>query len=181
MLGPSPPYLIWWTLHKNLGRGWAGVNFMQLWFWQSFLRLSPTNHYLPSVAFVHVALLQIYSAICTTQLVVKNVNLFHGFSHHAGASTCLTLTEVENELSEVTATDWYPLGVQLGLRPPTLREIQKNYPHDTEQCRREMLDLWLRSTPQASWKSLAQAVQALGRYTSLAQKLRRKVPLAQKG
>ena len=64
-------------------------------------------------------------------------------------------------LSEVVATDWYPLGVQLGLRPPTMSKIQ-NYPVDTEQCRREMLDLWLRSTPEASWKSLAQAVQALG-------------------
>ena len=97
------------------------------------------------------------------------------------ASTCLTLREIENELSEVTGADWYPLGVQLGLRPPTLREIQKNYPLNTEQCRREMLDLWLCSTPEASWKSLAQAVQALGRYTSLAQKLRTKVPPAPKG
>jgi len=44
-----------------------------------------------------------------------------------------------------------------------------------------MLDLWLRSTPEVSWKGLAQAVQALGRYTSLAQKLRRKVPPAPKG
>ena len=97
------------------------------------------------------------------------------------ASTCLTLREIENELSEVTDADWYPLGVQLGLRPPTLREIQKNYPLDTEQCKREMLDIWLHSTPKVSWKSLAQAVQALGRYESLAQKLRRKVPPAPKG
>ena len=97
------------------------------------------------------------------------------------ASTCLTLREIENELSEVTGEDWYPLGVQLGLRPATLREIQRNYPLDTERCRREILDLWLRSTPKVSWKILVQAVQGLGRYKSLAQKLRRKIPPAPKG
>ena len=97
------------------------------------------------------------------------------------ASTCLTLREIENELSEVTGEDWYPLGVQLGLRAATLREIQKNYPRDTERCRSEVLHLWLCTTPKVSWKTLAQAVQGLGRYTSLAQKLRRKTPPAPKG
>ena len=108
---------------------------------------------------------------------IKRVHLFLS----PAGSKCLTLMEIENELSEVTGTDWYPLGVQLGLRPPTLREIQNCYPLDTQQCRREMLDLWLRSTPEASWKSLAQAVQELDRYESLAKKLRRKIPPAPKG
>ena len=97
------------------------------------------------------------------------------------ASTCLTLREIENELSEVTATDWYPLGVQLGLRPATLTEILRNYLLDTERCKQEVLHVWLCSTPEASWMGLAQAVQALGRYESLVQKLRRKVPPGPKG
>ena len=45
MLGPSP-FLIWWTLHKKI---LVEINFTQLCFWQSLLRLSPTNHYLPTV------------------------------------------------------------------------------------------------------------------------------------
>ena len=93
----------------------------------------------------------------------------------------MTLRDIENELSEVTGEDWYPLGVQLGLRPATMREIQRNYPLDTERCRREVLDIWLRSAPDVSWKILAQAVQALDRYESLAQKLRRKTPSPPKG
>ena len=44
-----------------------------------------------------------------------------------------------------------------------------------------MLDLWLCGAPDPSWKSLAQAVEALGRYESLAQKLRRKVTSVPKG
>ena len=124
------------------------------------------------------SLIAVCSAICTTlqSLVVKLAYILS-----PAASTCLTLKEIENELSEVTGADWYPLGVQLGLRPPTLREILKNYPLDTERCKQEVLHVWLHSTPEASWKSLAQAVQALGRYESLAQKLRRKVPPAPKG
>ena len=93
----------------------------------------------------------------------------------------MTLREIENELREVTGEDWYPLGVQLGLRPATLREIQRNYSLDTERCRREMLDMWLHNAPQVSWKILAQGVQALNKYESLAQKLRRKIPPAPKG
>ena len=70
-------------------------NFTQLWFWQSLLRLSPTNHYLPTVLVTNLntwhlwhsqviavlsfccsctcSLIAVYSAICTTlqSLVVK--------------------------------------------------------------------------------------------------------------
>ena len=88
--------------------------------------------------------------------------------------------ELENELSEITGADWYPLGVQLGLRPATLREIQRNYLLDTERCKQEVLHLWLHSAPEVSWKSLVQAVEALGGYDSLALELRRKIPPAPK-
>ena len=99
----------------------------------------------------------------------------------SAASTCLTLREIENELTEVTAADWFPLGVQLGVRPATLRQIEKNYPQDTQRCKTEVLDLWLRNAPEVSWKNLAQAVEAMGEYTSAAQRLKRKMPLVPKG
>ena len=111
-------------------------------------------------------------AICT--------KLYNSYLLSPAASTCLTLREIENELSEVAGEDWYPLGVQLRLRPATLREIQRNYPLDTERCKQEVLHLWLHSAPEVSWKTLAHTVQALGRYESLAQKLRRKIPPAPK-
>jgi len=122
-----------------------------------------------------VANIQCHLHYCTCS---KNV---HSSFLSPAASTRLTLREIENELSEVTATDWYPLGVQLGLRPPTLSEILNNYPLDTQRFRQEVLHIWICSAQDVSWKSLAQAVQALGRYESLAQKLKRKVPPAPKG
>ena len=96
-------------------------------------------------------------------------------------STCLTLREIENELSEVTGEDWYPLGVQLGLRPATLREILTNYPFNTERCKSEVLHLWFHSAPKVSWKTLALAMQALDGYESLVQKLRRRIPSVPEG
>ena len=102
------------------------------------------------------------------------INLALYFS--SAASSCLTLREIENELTEVTAADWFPLGVQLGVRPATLREIEKNYPQDTQRCKTEVLDLWLRNAPEVSWKNLAQAVEAMGEYTAVAKRLRRKMP-----
>ena len=107
-----------------------------------------------------------------------NVQLLYFLS--PAASTHMTLMEIENELREITVEDWFPLGIQLGLRPATLRGIQKKYHRHTERCK-EMLDLWLHNAPEVSWKSLAQAVEALGRYTSLAQKLRRRISPVPKG
>ena len=60
-------------------------------------------------------------------------------------------------------------------------EIQKNYPFDTERFKHEVLELWLRNTLEVSWKSLVQAVKALGRYMSLTQKLERKIALLPDG
>jgi len=60
-------------------------------------------------------------------------------------STCLTLMEIEDEMREVTAADWFPLGVELGIRPAKLREIEMDHPGDVWRCKFELMDWWHRN------------------------------------
>ena len=92
------------------------------------------------------------------------------------ASTPLTLKEILNELREVTAAKWYQLGVQLEISPATLSTIECNHPRDAQRCMTEVINRWLRNTPECSWAKLAEAVEAMGGYAALAERLRQKMP-----
>ena len=96
-----------------------------------------------------------------------------------GALTELTLREIQNELSEVT--HWYSLGIQLGLAPGTLYNIESNHPHDADRCKIDVLDWWLRNEQDATWEKLAQALEAVRGHDVLVQKLREKVHPMSKG
>ena len=85
----------------------------------------------------------------------------------------MKLRDIQNELGDVT--DWYQLGVQLGISTADLNQIRMNYPNNAQQCKTEVLDLWLRNSPECSWTKLAQAVEAMGRYAVLAEELRKKM------
>ena len=66
-----------------------------------------------------------------------------------------------NELTDVS--DWYTLGLNLGVRETELQQIQSSYP--TEGCRRwkqETISHWLRQTPSASWENVVKALQKMG-------------------
>ena len=87
----------------------------------------------------------------------------------------LEMREIIDELREVTAAKWYQLGIELGLKPTTLSEIQANYPHDTQRCKHEVLNWWLHNAQptEINWETLAQALEAIDESTT-AQNLRRK-------
>ena len=88
----------------------------------------------------------------------------------------LTLKDIQNELREVTAAKWYQLGVQLGISPATLSTIASDYPLDAQRCMTEVILWWLQNAPECSWAKLAQAVEAMGGYAALAERLRQKHP-----
>ena len=54
--------------------------------------------------------------------------------------------------------NWHRLGVKLGLQGHQLHEIEQNYPRDSNRCKSEMLDLWLRNTKNPSWEAIAEAL-----------------------
>ena len=61
------------------------------------------------------------------------------------------------ELSAVS--DWYRLGLKLGVPDYKLDEIQRN--HSSSRWKIETLKLWLQLNPNASWMSVVRALQRM--------------------
>ena len=108
---------------------------------------------------------------CNTPILISCVNHFCS----SAASTPLTVKEIQNELKEMTA-EWYQLGVQLEIPPATLNTLEHDHPLDARRCMTEVITRWLQNAPECSWAKLAKAVEAMGGYAVLAERLRQKIP-----
>ena len=59
-------------------------------------------------------------------------------------------------------TEWHELGQQLGLTICQLRGIELTfYMHGLDRLKAEMLNLWLRNSPDATWGDLITALRAM--------------------
>ena len=73
---------------------------------------------------------------------------------------------MKNLSSELTlVADWHQLGIKLGLPPAQLRKIEREHPSDIERRKVEVFDLWLQSTPGASWRHIVTALREMGDVT----------------
>ena len=56
---------------------------------------------------------------------------------------------------------WKKLGLALGLKKPSIEKIKADYGNDTEECKEEMLTLWLRGVDgcSPSWNALVDALR----------------------
>ena len=70
------------------------------------------------------------------------------------------MKNLSSELKLVS--DWHQLGIRLGLLPAQLRQIEKEHPGDIERRKVEVVDLWLRNTPEASWRHIVIALREMG-------------------
>ena len=76
------------------------------------------------------------------------------------------------ELKEVTS--WYMLGAYLNVPVHALEKIRSTHTHDgVERCKLEMLQYWLNTTMNASWKDVTRALEQLDMLT-LAARLKSK-------
>ena len=66
------------------------------------------------------------------------------------------------DLVLIQTTEWYDLGLQLGIEDAELEDIQSNNPKSVRTCRREMFKAWLRITPSPSYQQLVEALQTVG-------------------
>ena len=82
-----------------------------------------------------------------------------------------TIDKILSETREVTK--WHSLGIQLEITPEDLNQIESNHSGDTERCKAEVVDFWLRNTQERTWDRLAQAVDKMGGHANLVQTLRK--------
>ena len=69
-----------------------------------------------------------------------------------------------NQLVEAvnTVTNWYGLGLRLGIAICKLRGIELTFHmHGLDRLKTEMLNLWLNSSPDATWGDLITALRAM--------------------
>ena len=70
------------------------------------------------------------------------------------------LAAVQRKLYDVN-TKWYNLGLELGLRPPTLDSIKTNYSGDPSQCFCQVLKEWLKGVnPLPTWQAMVNALKS---------------------
>ena len=83
-----------------------------------------------------------------------------------------------NELTGIS--DWFMLGLNLGVPYRLLKEIRSNYSVEgCCACRRETLVLWLQRVPNASWGDVVQALRQMGE-NAMAERIEQKYVLASK-
>ena len=71
-------------------------------------------------------------------------------------STCDILRYVHSVVSE-----WFQLGLELGVPANTLEAIEYDHHGNVETCRRKMVQEWLKQ-PCSSWCSLIEALKTVG-------------------
>jgi len=74
----------------------------------------------------------------------------------------LDVQKLSNALEGVT--NWYQLGIKLGILPAKLKRIEKDFQGSDRQMT-ETLDTWLQQTPSASWSDVVSALQQMGENT----------------
>ena len=70
----------------------------------------------------------------------------------------------------ISGSEWFSLGIKLGVKDSTLRDIEADHREDVQRRKTEMLRVWLQSGPTNPWKELATALERMGSKV-LAQKI----------
>ena len=90
----------------------------------------------------------------------------------ATAAPELSISDLADVLAALTeVTKPYQLGIQLKVDLAELDTIEKNHPRDIDRQKTEVIKYWLRNSPDASWKSLADALERTGGHGKLVERL----------
>lgn len=73
-----------------------------------------------------------------------------------------SLRELIDVLGSVV--DWYVLGLHLGLRSQQLKQIEVENRGEISRCKVEMLDCWLQTDFNPTWKAITDALSRMGEH-----------------
>ena len=88
---------------------------------------------------------------------------------HPDTCTC-AIDSLLEELTDISGSEWFGLGIKLGVKHSTLKNFEANYKGDVQRCKTEMLNAWLQSGPTNPWTKLATTLECMGNKV-LAQKI----------
>ena len=87
------------------------------------------------------------------------------FKFHPSVPPCLGSQPPNPELKDLMhlqVSNWYRLGLSLGLNSHHLDVIKRDHQGDTESQTCKMFDRWLRTQPDASYEQLIKALRKVG-------------------
>ena len=82
----------------------------------------------------------------------------------------MSLKQILKDTKEVRS--WFSLGIQLGIETSDLNAIERQFGGDTERCKVEVIEYWLRNAPEPTWNKLARAVEDMGGHSKVVETLR---------
>ena len=75
-----------------------------------------------------------------------------------------TMKDLNRYVTKKYATDWYDIGIELGLELDVLDIIENDHPLRGKTCFQKTLDKWLKlNTNDATWRSLEVALTNVNR------------------
>jgi hypothetical protein len=91
-------------------------------------------------------------------------------------NTNLSISDLADVLAAIKeVTKPYQLGIQLKIDLAELDSIEKNHRGDVDRQKTEVVKYWLRNSPDASWTTLANAVERMRGHARLARRLREEI------
>ena len=83
-------------------------------------------------------------------------------------SAAVTIKDLITELHDVIT--WFQLGIYLDISPSELMKIRADHREKIDECKTEMLVIWLRQTTDVTWSAVVRALVGI-RMGALAQKV----------
>ena len=103
------------------------------------------------------------------------MSLLLGCGSSMASTPGLSISDLADILAALTeVTKPYQFGIQLKIDSSELDTIEKNHRGDIDRQKTEVVKYWLHNSPDASWTTLANAVERMGGHARLAETLREK-------